>query len=210
MSEKSKNILLGVLIVGLVSMTVAYAALSTSLTINGTANVAATKWDIHFANVAVDSTETTTGLVYDLGTLDNHAATTGTGTLINGLTVQLNKPGDKLVVNFDIENAGTIDAKNTTMTKSIRLGEGAATSGMTNDVVNYSIRCGSGANGDNSVLAKARNSNTPTAAACTLTIEYNDTASSITQESQTAGYNQAIDVAGKTFTFDANWVYVQN
>lgn len=203
MSEKSKNILLGVLIVGLVSMTVAYAALSTSLTINGTANVAATRWDIHFANVAVDTTNTTTGLVYDLGTLDNHAATTGTGTLIDDLTVQLNKPGDKLVVNFDIVNAGTIDAKNTTFTKTISKGSDAAVTTDTNDVIRYTIECGTGAAGSNEAL------NASASASCVLTVEYNSEAPSIAQSSQTAGQDQTIDVAGKTFTFDANWVYVQ-
>ena len=46
MNNKNKNILLGVLIVGIISMTVAFAALSTRLNINGTAKVSSFKWQI--------------------------------------------------------------------------------------------------------------------------------------------------------------------
>ena len=46
--RNKKNVLLGVLIVGVLAMTVAFAALATNLTINGTANIAATKWNIRF------------------------------------------------------------------------------------------------------------------------------------------------------------------
>ena len=50
MDNKKKNILLGVLIAGVVSMTVAFAALATNLKINGTTNIAATRWNVHFQN----------------------------------------------------------------------------------------------------------------------------------------------------------------
>jgi len=213
MQERTKNILLGVLIIGLVSMTVAYAALTTNLQINGTATVAATTWDIHFANVAVDTGTGKTNLAqgdYNLGTLDPSASTHTTGTLISGLTANLSKPGDKLVVNFDIVNAGTIDAKNTSMVKHISSGSTVnnANTADTNDVVTYTIVCGTGGNGGNSVLTKSTGNNATSH--CTLTILYNDTAASITQQSTTAGENQTINQSAKTFTFDAAWVYQQN
>ena len=197
MSEKSKNILLGVLIVGLVSMTVAYAALSTNLAINGTANVAATRWDIHFANVQVDTSTGKTNIPqtdYSLGTLDASTSST-TGTLIEGLTATLKKPGDKLVVKFDIVNTGTITAKNTGFTSSLS---------PSNDVVTYTLTCGSGANGSDSQLAANTGS-----ASCELTLLYNDTADDITQTSQTAGEDQVINNPEKNFTFGASWTYVQ-
>ena len=212
MSEKSKNILLGVLIVGLVAMTVAYAALSTNLQINGTANVAATTWDIHFANVAVDTANTTTGLDYDLGTLDSTAlpSASATGTLIDDLTVTFNKPGDKLTVNFDIVNAGTIDAKNTSFVKHITKDSGTASTADTNDVVTYTITCGTGANGNNTVLTKAGGSNA--SASCTLTVQFDDNpmGGAGQQNSQTAGDDQTMTQPGKVFDFDAAWVYQQN
>ena len=207
MSDKSKNILLGVLIVGLVSMTVAYAALSTSLTINGTANVSATTWDIHFANVAVDNGSGKTNISnYSLGTLDG-ATTNTTGTAIAGLTATLNKPGDKLVVNFDIVNAGTIDAKVSSFAKHIAKGSDAAITGDTNDVVNYTITCTTGGNEDDDLLKLASApSNT---SSCVLTLEYTGEAASVTQPSTVAGQNQTVSQDAKTFTVDANWTYVQ-
>ena len=211
MSEKSKNILLGVLIVGLVSMTVAYAALTTNLKIQGTANVAETKWDIHFANVAVDSANTTTGLVYDLGTLDDHAATTGIGTLIDGLTVTLDKPGDKLTVNFDIENAGTIDAKLASFNKHITKGNAVVDTDTadTKDVVNYTITCGGAAPAVNSTLAKRESVSVATKTSCVLTVEYLVDTGSAKQNSQTPGQDQTVNQAQSTYKFDANWQYVQ-
>lgn len=216
MSDKSKNILLGVLIVGLVSMTVAYAALSTSLTINGTANVAATTWDIHFANVAVDkanttgATEDSNGVITTMGTLDNAIATNRSiGTAFSGLVVDLAKPGDKATITFDIVNAGTIDAKNTVFTKHIAK-TGGTTTETTNDVVTYTITCDTGANGNDSTLAKANN-NTPTAAHCTLVVQYDNNAvgGAGQQTSTVAGTNQTVNQPSKEFTLDASWTYVQ-
>ena len=48
MNNKIQNIVLGVLAVGLIGITIAYASLSQNLTINGTAKVAAATWDVHF------------------------------------------------------------------------------------------------------------------------------------------------------------------
>ena len=209
MSEKSKNILLGVLIVGLVSMTVAYAALSTNLAINGTATVAATTWDIHFANVAVDETNGNTNIPstdYNLGTLTQ----TNSPTLINGMTATLKKPGDKLVVNFDIVNAGTIDAKNTSFVKHITKDSETASTADTNDVVTYTIDCGTGAKGTNDVLTKSAGDNATSH--CKLTVQYDNNAVGGVgqQRSQTAGQDQTVNQDAKTFTFDAAWVYQQN
>ena len=221
MSEKSKNILLGVLIVGLVSMTVAYAALSTSLQINGTANVAATTWDIHFANVEVDKANTTgasensNGVITTMGTLDNALDSTNRsiGTAFSGLVVDLAKPGDKATITFDIVNAGTIDAKNTVFTKHIAK-TGGETTDTTNDVVTYTITCDNGADGNDHVLTKNGGSNNT--AHCTLVVKYDDNAfNSETrapgqQASQTAGQDQTVNQPEKEFTLDASWTYVQN
>ena len=65
MDNRKKNILLGLLIVGIISMTIAFAALTTRLSLNGTANVAATSWNIHF-----DSWTSVTQ-----STVDNHQNT---------------------------------------------------------------------------------------------------------------------------------------
>ncbi len=106
MNERFKNTLLIVLIIVVVSMTVVYAALSTTLSIKSSAKIAATKWDIHFENlVLVQNSGNNTGTVIrSARILDN---TTQIGELI----VDLKKPGDFVSYTFDIVNDGDIDAK---------------------------------------------------------------------------------------------------
>ena len=112
--EKQKNFLLGVLLVGIVSMTIAYAALSTTLRINSAATVKGGTWDIHFANGSVNGTPTTAPAsgrtVYFNGT-PSLATTT-----ISNVHVVLTQPGDSATYTFDIVNDGTIDAKLSTIT----------------------------------------------------------------------------------------------
>jgi len=62
MNERKKNILLAVLVVGIISMTVAYAALSTTLNINGSASVQNIdqSWNIHFAHITNTNNEVVT------------------------------------------------------------------------------------------------------------------------------------------------------
>ena len=206
MSNQKKNVLLAVLIVGLVSMTVAYAALITNLKIQGTANVAATSWDIHFANAQVDTTNTTIPAGdYNLGTLTQATSPTQ----ISGMTATLKKPTDKLVVNFDIVNTGTIDAKLSAFNKHITLGNSVVSTdtAATNDVVTYTITCGGSDPELNSVLVKTNGS-----ISCVLTVQYDNNAmgGAGQQSSQTAGTDQTVSEDAKTFTFDANWTYTQN
>ena len=223
MSEKSKNILLGVLIVGLVSMTVAYAALSTTLTINGTANVDATRWDIHFANVQNVTGQnnllagTNEGTVTSMGTLDSESlSTTGTnnatGTLIDNLIVSLQKPGDWVKVNFDIVNAGTIDAKLGSFNKSIvKTTPATPTTTEENDIndgITYTVKCGEArATAVAPVALNAgqeidRNNDK---VECELYVEYNELTNSHTAGTdQTAGDNN-----DRTFSLNASWSYVQ-
>ena len=201
MKENTKNVLLGVLIVGLVAMTVAYAALSTTLRINGTASVPNVKWDIHFANAQVDTNATTIASTdYDLGTL----STQGAPTLIDGMHAKLSKPTDKLVVNFDIVNAGTIDATVGNFSKHIAKDGGTALTGNTNDVITYTIQCDTGANQGDTLAASA-------SASCVLTVQYDNNAMNGVgqQTSQTAGQDQTVNQPAKDFTFDAQWVYNQ-
>ena len=106
MKSNSKNVLLVTLIVGIISMTVAYAALSTTLRISTGAKVAATKWDIHFENLTLvaNASENTGEVVHP-------AQIQGNTTQISGLVVDLKKPGDKITYTFDIVNDSDIDAK---------------------------------------------------------------------------------------------------
>lgn len=106
MNSKTKNILLIVLIVAVISMTVVYAAFSTTLSIKSSAKVSATKWDIHFENLTlVPNSGSNTGTVIRAAQiLDNT-------TQIGNLIVDLKKPGDFVSYTFDIVNDGDINAK---------------------------------------------------------------------------------------------------
>ena len=56
-SENKRNsIIIGALLITIALMTVGYAALATTLTINGTATISATTWDIHFSDASNGST----------------------------------------------------------------------------------------------------------------------------------------------------------
>ena len=209
MSEKSKNILLGVLIVGLVAMTVAYAALSTNLAINGTATVENTKWDIRFENYAVG-----TGNNVDAPTVA--AALSGADasvTQLSNVDVTLSKPGDKLVYQFDIVNNGTIDARKASFEMSITPQGGTAETAtsygtLTTGPVDYTISC------PNEPAVLTRLTGAAHSHTCTLTVEYKslDNTSTVTgrQASQTAGEDQTATIAGGTYTISARWNYTQN
>ena len=101
--RKNKKIdyllLLLLLVVGL---SVGYALLQTTLTINGTSKIKGNTWDIHFANLQV-----TEGSV-SIGTGDVAAAIQSTNTDVT-YTVTLNEPGDFYEFTVDAVNAGTID-----------------------------------------------------------------------------------------------------
>ena len=105
MSEKTKNVLLAVLIVGLVSMTVAYAALSQTLNINGSAQVAgSSNWNIHFDTAASGKQAITTSGYASVGS----GTIQVTPTLVTTPLVTLKAPGDSVEFRFTIENEGQI------------------------------------------------------------------------------------------------------
>ena len=86
----------------LLVISIGYAALSTTLQINGTANIASNSWDVHFANL-----QTTTGSV----TPTTAPSISGTSTTTLTWVVSLAEPGDFYEFTVDAVNAGTINAK---------------------------------------------------------------------------------------------------
>ena len=101
-ARKMKIISLIVLVVMVLGLTVAFAALSQTLTINGSATVNTASWDIHFENLTLSE---------KTGTAEVSGTPSLTGTVISGIDVSLNKPGDKIVYEFDLVNNGSIEAK---------------------------------------------------------------------------------------------------
>ena len=110
MNSKVQNIVLGVLAVGLIGLTVAYASLSQNLTINGTAKVAAATWDVHFEGM---SAGTPTGYA----TLPTTGKLAASGTSVSGSIGTLKAPGDTITYTFNVKNAGSINAKISSITE---------------------------------------------------------------------------------------------
>lgn len=101
--KKNKSKFIYALILFLViSLSVGYAALSTTLNISGTANVAKAGWSLYFTNVAV-----TSGSV----TATTAPTVSGTSTTTLSYAVSLTKPGDFYEFTVDVKNAGTLAAK---------------------------------------------------------------------------------------------------
>ena len=111
--RRIKMLSLSAVIVAVLGLTVAFAALSTTLNINGTAYLDAAKWGIRFENL---SSPTKIG----------SATTTGTAKIeeskaaeITGMNVSLSIPGDKVVYTVDLVNKGTINAKIDNIEKTV-------------------------------------------------------------------------------------------
>ena len=111
--RRTKALVVVVLLIVIAGLTVAFAALSTTLNINGTAYLDAAKWGIRFENL---SSPTKIG----------SATTTGTAKIeetkaasITGMNVSLSIPGDKVTYTVDLVNKGTINAKIDNIEKTI-------------------------------------------------------------------------------------------
>lgn len=89
------------LIIAVIGLSIAFAALSTTLIIDGATKLDSASWDIHFENL---SAPTITGNAKEL------KRPTLSTTSIIGYEVALTKPGDSVTYEFDVKNAGSINA----------------------------------------------------------------------------------------------------
>ena len=125
MNEKTKNVLLSVLVVGLVSMTVAYAALSQTLNINGSATVknVTSSWKVRFQPLVTNNLACPSGTT---GTAGSSICTNGyasaaefspstDSTSVTLPTATLKAPGDKIVYRWTVQNSGDINARITSI-----------------------------------------------------------------------------------------------
>ena len=115
--RRTKALVVVVLLIVIAGLTVAFAALSATLNINGTAYLDAAKWGIRFENL---SSPTKIG----------SATTTGTAKIeetkaaeITDMNVSLSIPGDKIVYTVDLVNKGTINAKIDNIEKTVLTSE---------------------------------------------------------------------------------------
>ena len=115
--RRTKALVIVVLLIVVAGLTVAFAALSTTLNINGTSYLDAAKWGIRFENL---SSPTRVG----------KATTTGTAKIeetksaeITDMNVSLSIPGDKVTYTVDLVNKGTINAKIDNIEKTVLTSE---------------------------------------------------------------------------------------
>ena len=103
MKKKKNSSFVVIALLLIVTISIGYAALSTTLNINGTSTIKTQTWDVHFANVKV--------------TTNTGATVTKAPTITEGKTtevtyeVTLPTPGTFYEFTVDVVNAGSLDAK---------------------------------------------------------------------------------------------------
>ncbi len=103
MKKKKNSSFVVIALLLIVTISIGYAALSTTLNINGTSTIKTQTWDVHFANVKV--------------TTNSGATVTKAPTITDGKTtevtynVALNQPGSVYEFTVDVVNGGSIAAK---------------------------------------------------------------------------------------------------
>ena len=204
MDNRKKNILLGVLIVGVISMTVAFAALSTTLSINGTAGIPTTRWDIHFANGTDNTSGTHANGKVNKGKIEdvNFQATS-----ITGFTVTLYQPNDEVVYNFDIVNAGTIDAELDNFQRSITCASGSE---LCDEVMTYTIECEDEQH--NNALAQGYILEKNKSVSCEMNVKFNDVdnlSKSKSSKVQASVVNGVYTQGALNATIRADWFWEQ-
>lgn len=111
MESKRKKLFIGILIGIVLLMAVGYAAFTTSLNINGTAEIS-TKWDVHIKSITPSSEATST-------VVGNDTVYTSAGSIKHivkdNYTAEfeavLLSPSESVTYTVVVENSGTIDAK---------------------------------------------------------------------------------------------------
>ena len=110
-NRKTLYVILCIILVSAFSLTIAYAALNTVLTIQGNAQVVSSTWDIHLDNVKVTN-DSVSGITPSITTPTTASFST-----------TLTTPGDFYEFTIDVVNAGSIDAMIDSVTKEPTLTE---------------------------------------------------------------------------------------
>ena len=121
--RKTLYMVLSVLVLSIFTLTMAYAALSTTLNINGNAEVSAASWDIYLDNIMLNSQSATS----NVPTITNKTTAT--------FITTLSKPGDFYEFTIDVVNNGSIDAMIDSVTKTPELS--ATQSKYLNYIIEY-------------------------------------------------------------------------
>lgn len=122
----NKKFILVLLLLLVMGVSVGYAALSTTLNINGTSTIKKQTWDVHFENVQVAANSATATQAPEIST-DETTVT---------YSVNLSNPGDFYEFTVDVVNKGSIPVK--LSADAVLSGIDAAKDVFTNYTVTYS------------------------------------------------------------------------
>ena len=109
--RRTKALLLSALVVVVATLSIAFAAMSRTLNINGTAKMDTASWDVHFENLS-DAT-----IVSGAEEIGKPKISDDRGT-VQDINVKLKNPKDEISYTVDIVNDGTIDAEVNVVTMS--------------------------------------------------------------------------------------------
>lgn len=101
---KNKGLLVALFVILIGGISLGYAALSATLTINGTTNISKVDWDIHFFNASVTDGSVENGTAAN-AIIDSNDPTTASW------SATLSTPGDFYEFQLYVGNFGTINAK---------------------------------------------------------------------------------------------------
>lgn len=203
-NTRSKNILLAVLLIAILTLSTAYAALSQYLYINSQAVIGGSSgWKVEFTYAHCVKATLANGTNNAVVTHDFDSAVGGVASL-TGLNAKFQAPGDSITCDITISNNGTIPAKLSTFalqdgSTSITYTPSASGQAGTDDVtlvtgkLVYSIVYGTPAAGDPATgtagSAPAANDTLPVGAnqPLVLTITYPSTETSMPSDDVTIG-----------------------
>lgn len=109
------------LVVAILGLTIAFAALSQTLTINGTASVDAASWNVHFESLdgADEVSAELSRTPNEWSNFSGSALTFGNDKTTASVNMTVfGRPGDTIEYNFKIVNNGTVDAIISDVTKN--------------------------------------------------------------------------------------------
>lgn len=165
MKKNKKRNRIMLLLVLLLAVTIGFAALSTTLKINGTANISKNSWNIYWDNVANEQGVTATTPV--IGDDENE----GINTVVTW-DVTLDKPGDFYEFTVDAVNAGTLDAMITDIESKLN-GDIIDSTNKLPSYIKYTVKYADGKPIlKNHLFPKAVDENTPTVEPIKVRIEY--------------------------------------
>ncbi len=194
--RKQRTLAIFALALALIATSVAYAALSTTLTISGNVTKKGGSWSVYISNVSNIKTSGS-------AVMSTNPTVSGSSTTSLNFAATLIKPGDKVEFDFTVANAGSVDAKISDSAAVIfKTSLGAYTASDVASVNANDITCKVTYNGSvislgnkSALTLTKKTGSTPTTKTLHASCEYNDV-SKISSEDT-------------TFTFSLELPYVQ-